>query len=397
MRRMTIRGPLHGRRVIELAGIGPAPFAAMLLADMGADVLRIERPSAAGNTDDHGARRDILNRNRRSVAIDLKQPRGRGTVLTLVERADALVEGFRPGVGERLGVGPEQCLARNPRLVYGRMTGWGQDGPLARSAGHDIDYIAIAGALHAIGPAGGPPVPPINLLGDFGGGGMLLAFGVVCGVLAADADGAGQVVDAAMIDGTALLLSMCHSLISQGRWQQKRGSNLLDGGAPFYSVYETADGRHMAVGALEPQFFAELLARLELDPHKLPGQFDVERWPELRAALTAVFRSRTQAHWTQLLEGSDACVAPVLSMTEAPVHPHNRSRGTFVDHGGTMQAAPAPRFTRTPGSIARPPALPGEHTREALVDWGIPPSEVDDLIASGAATQRGGAPAGTEP
>jgi alpha-methylacyl-CoA racemase len=393
---MTITGPLHRRRLIELAGIGPAPFAAMLLADMGADVLRIERPTAGGDADDQSARRDILNRNRRSVAIDLKQPRGRDTVLTLVEHAEALIEGFRPGVAERLGVGPEQCLARNPRLVYGRMTGWGQDGPLAHSAGHDIDYIAIAGALHAIGPSGGPPVPPINLLGDFGGGGMLLAFGVVCGMLAADGDGTGQVIDAAMTDGTALLLSMCHSFMAQGRWRQKRGSNLLDGGAPFYSVYETADGRHMAVGALEPQFFAELLARLELDPQKLAGQFDIERWPELRAALAAVFRSRTQEQWTQLFEGTDACVAPVLSMTEAPLHPHNRSRGTFVDHNGTMQVAPAPRFSRTPGSLARPPALPGEHTREALVEWGLPASEVEDLIISGAVAQRGGAPIGPE-
>ena len=388
---MTSTGPLHGRKVIELAGIGPAPFAAMLLADMGADVLRVERPAASSTTEESAARRDILNRNRRSVAVDLKHPRGRDTVLTLVEHADGLIEGFRPGVAERLGVAPEQCLARNPRLVYGRMTGWGQDGPLAHSAGHDIDYIAIAGALHAIGNAGGPPVPPLNLIGDFGAGGMLLAFGVVCGMVAADADGAGQVVDAAMTDGTALLLSMCHSFMARGQWQQRRGSNLLDGGAPFYSVYETADGRYMAVGALEPQFFAELLARLGLDPHTLSAQADFERWPELRAELAAVFRSRTQEQWTQLLEGTDSCVAPVLSMTEAPAHPHNRMRSTFVDVDGTMQAAPAPRFSRTPGSIARPPALSGEHTREALVEWGFPASEIDDLIASGAVVQRGGA------
>ncbi|HEY6379355.1 MAG TPA: CaiB/BaiF CoA-transferase family protein [Candidatus Dormibacteraeota bacterium] len=385
---MTPTGPLQGRRVVELAGLGPAPFAAMLLADMGADVLRIERTAGVGAEPAGSARNSVLNRGRRSVAVDLKQPRGRDAVLALVERADALLEGFRPGVAERLGLGPEPCLARSPRLVYGRMTGWGQEGPLAASAGHDIDYIAIAGALDAIGPAGGPPVPPLNLVGDFGGGGMLLAFGVVCGMLAADAGGEGQVVDAAMVDGTALLLSMCHGMVAAGQWQQRRGSNLLDGGAPFYGVYETADGGHVAVGALEPQFFAELLERLGLDPQELPGQADVARWPELRDALAAVFRTRTRQDWRELLEGTDACVAPVLSMTETAAHPHNRSRGTFVEVEGVLQAAPAPRFSRTPGAIGRPPAFCGEHSREALLDWGVPASEVDELIACGAVAQR---------
>ena len=380
-------GPLRGRRVIELSGIGPGPFAAMMLADMGADVLRIERipPSLDG---DAGPRAEILNRGRRSVALDLKHPQGRETVLRLCARADALVEGFRPGVAERLGVGPLDCIGRNPRLVYGRMTGWGQDGPLALSAGHDIDYIALTGALHAIGSAGGPPVPPLNLVGDFGGGGMLLAFGVVCAMLSAAETGEGQVVDAAMVDGASLLMSMCYGFLARGNWTEQRGTNLLDGGAPFYDVYQTSDGGHMAVGALEPQFYAELIRLLGLDGAGLPHQLDIDRWPEIRSALAQAFRTRTRDQWAEIFEGKDACVAPVLSMREAPQHPHNVARGTFAEVDGVIQPAPAPRFSETHASLGRPPARAGEHTREALEDWGLPGSEVDGLIAAGAAAQR---------
>src|SRR6266516_4167448 len=333
-------GPLQGVRVIEIAGIGPGPFCAMLLADLGGEVVRIDRPEGAD-----GGRVDVLGRGRRSVVVDLKHPRGAEVVLGLVAGADVLIEGFRPAVAERLGIGPEACLARNPRLVYGRMTGWGQSGPLRHAAGHDIAYIALAGALHPIGPAGGPPVPPLNLVGDFGGGGMLLAFGITCALLEA-----------------------------QRMWSQRRGSNPLDGGAPFYGVYETADGEHVAVGALEPRFYAELLAKLGLDPGGdggLPGQMDRERWPELRERLAAVFRTRTRAEWSQLLEGSDACVAPVLSLSEAPDHPHNRARGTFVPVGETLQPAPAPRFSRTQPPAPTLAPTPGQHTDEVLTDWGF--------------------------
>jgi alpha-methylacyl-CoA racemase len=385
-------GPLTGRRVIELAGIGPGPFTAMMLADMGADVIRIDRVTGSLQGDDGFARTDLLNRGRRSVGVDLKNPRGRDTVLALVEQAHALIEGFRPGVAERLGLGPEVCLERNPRIVYGRMTGWGQEGPLAKSAGHDIDYIALTGALHAIGRAGGPPVPPINLIGDFGGGGMLLAFGVVCGMLSADSTGQGQVIDAAMIDGASLLMAMCYGFEARGQWHHERGSNMLDSGAPFYDVYETADGKYVAVGALEPQFYAELLQRLELDPADLPDQGDVAGWPKIREALRRAFRTRTRSEWSELLDGTDACVAPVLSMAEAAEHPHNAQRQTFVNVDGVVQPGPAPRFSHTPASLGAPPVLAAEHTREALVDWGIAADDVEDLIASGAVAQRVVAP-----
>jgi len=372
-------GPLAGIRVVELAGIGPGPFAAMLLADLGAEVLRVDRPAAS-----RPAWPTVLARGRRSVAVDLKHPDGPGVVLGLVGAADALVEGFRPGVAERLGIGPDPCLARNPRLVYGRVTGWGQDGPWRLAAGHDIDYVALAGALHPIGQAGGPPVPPLNLVGDFGGGGMLLALGVVAALLEASRSGRGQVVDAAMVDGAALLTTQFHELLAAGLWREERGANLLDGGAPFYGVYETADGRHLAVGALEPQFWAELLERLGLDAAELPAQLDRNGWPELRERLAALFRTRPRDEWCELLAGTDACVAPVLGLGEAPAHRHNRARGTFVDVGGVVQPAPAPRFSRTPPDPPQPPARAGEHTDQALADWGVAPEEVARLRGAGA-------------
>jgi alpha-methylacyl-CoA racemase len=372
-------GPLAGVRVVELAGIGPGPFCAMLLADLGADVLRVDRPAAS-----RPGWPTVLARGRRSVAVDLKHPDGAGVVLDLVAAADALVEGFRPGVAERLGIGPDACLARNPRLVYGRVTGWGQQGPWRLAAGHDIDYVALAGALHPIGQAGGPPVPPLNLLGDFGGGGMLLALGLAAALLETGRSGTGQVVDAAMVDGAALLTTQFHELLAAGLWREERGANLLDGGAPFYGVYETADGRHLAVGALEPRFWTELLRRLGLDAGDLPAQLDRDGWPLLRERLAALFRTRTRDEWSELLAGTDACVAPVLGLAEAPAHPHNRARGTFVDVGGVTQPAPAPRFSRTPCDPPTPAARPGEHTDQALADWGLSPDRLARLRATGA-------------
>ena len=364
--------------MVELAGIGPGPFCAMLLADLGAEVLAVDRPASG-----QAGWLALFTRGRRRVAVDLKHPEGPKVVLDLVAGADALVEGFRPGVAERLGIGPEACLARNPRLVYGRVTGWGQDGPLAGSAGHDIDYIALAGALHPVGAAGGPPVPPLNLLGDFGGGGMLLALGVVAALLEAARSGRGQVVDAAMVDGAALLTTQLHELLPAGLWTDRRGANLLDGAAPFYTVYETADGRHLAVGALEPQFYAELLERVGLADDDLPPQLDRAGWPLLRQRLAAVFRTRTRDEWCRLLEGTDACVAPVLSLLEAPTHPHNPARATFVDVGGTLQPAPAPRFSRTPCATPEPPPAPGEDDARALAAWGLDPERLARLRAAG--------------
>ena len=373
-------GPLAGVRVVEVAGIGPAPFCAMLLADLGAEVLRVERPAAEAAPGLAAA--PLLARGRRSVALDLKHPDGAEAVRRLAGGAHALLEGFRPGVAERLGIGPAECLARNPALVYGRMTGWGQQGPLAHAAGHDIAYIALAGALHPIGRAGGPPVPPLNLVGDFGGGGMLLALGVVAALLEARGSGRGQVVDAAIVDGAALLTTMVHELAAAGLWSQERGVNLLDSGAPFYDVYETADGAYMAVGALEPRFYAELLRGLGLDERTLPAQHDRARWPELREQLAARFRSRTRAQWCQVFDGGDACVAPVLTPAEAPTHPHNRERGTFVPVGGVLQPAPAPRFSRTPCDPPTPPPPPGGDA--ALAAWGFSAEEVAGLRAAGA-------------
>jgi alpha-methylacyl-CoA racemase len=371
-------GPLHGVRVVELSSIGPGPFCAMLLADLGAEVLAVDRP--AGEEAGWPA---LFRRGRRRVTVDLKHPDGPGVVLELVAGADALVEGFRPGVAERLGIGPDDCLARNPRLVYGRVTGWGQNGPLARSAGHDIDYIALAGALHPIGQAGGPPVPPLNLLGDFGGGGMLLALGVAAALLEAARSGRGQVVDAAMVDGAALLTTQLHELLAAGQWTDRRGANLLDGAAPCYAVYETADARHLAVGALEPRFWAELLERVGLGREDLPAQLDRAGWPVLRDRLAAVFRTRTRDEWCALLEGTDACVAPVLSLLEAPAHPHNQARGTFVEVGGVVEPAPAPRFSRTPCTSPLP-AAEDEDPGAVLTAWGLSADRVARLRSGGA-------------
>jgi alpha-methylacyl-CoA racemase len=380
------RGPLAGTKVIELASIGPGPFAAMMLADLGADVIRVDRlPGSPGPPGT--AHLDVSNRGRRSIAVDLKHDQGRATVLRLVEQADALLEGFRPGVTERLGLGPEDCWAVNPRLVYGRMTGWGQDGPNAELVGHDIDYIALSGVLHAIGRAGERPVPPLNLVGDFGGGGMFLAFGVVCGLLEAGRSGRGQVVDAAMVDGAAVLSTMFWALRAMGAHSDVRGTNLLDTGAHFYEVYETADGRHVAVGAIEPQFYAELcrLTGFEADRPDAPPYLDRTSWPERKEAMARLFRTRTRAEWCDLLERSDACVAPVLSFAEAPGHPHLRARGTFVEVDGVVQPAPAPRFSRTPGAIQRPPPAPGEDTDAVLADWlGSSSGEVEALRSAGA-------------
>lgn len=366
----TGNGPLDGVRVVELAGIGPGPFAAMLLADLGADVVRVDRPGGSGISID--AAHDLTNRGKRSVLVDLKAPEGPGQVLDLVEHADVLVEGYRPGVAERLGIGPDACLARNPRLVYGRMTGWGQDGPLADAAGHDIGYIALTGALAMTGTAEGPPVAPANLLGDYAGGSLYLVVGILAALRhAATEDGAGQVVDAAIVDGTAHLTTMIHGMLAVGAWQDRRAANLLDGGAPFYGTYETADGGHMAVGALEQRFYDEFLRRLGLQD-EAPDRNDLAAWGALRDAIAARFRTRTRDEWTAVFEGSDACVAPVLSLSEAPGHPHLAARGTFVEHDGRTQPAPAPRFSRTPGSVRRAPALPGADTDEVAREWGVP-------------------------
>jgi alpha-methylacyl-CoA racemase len=378
---VTRTGPLTGVRVIEMAGLGPGPYCAMVLADLGADVVRIDRDAPV---DEKHVGTDVLNRGRRSLAVDLKHPRGPALLLDLVERADVLVEGFRPGVMERLGLGPEPCHARNPRLVYGRMTGWGQDGPLAARAGHDVNYVALTGALFGSGRADGPPQFPMNLLGDFGGGGNLLALGVVAALFERERSGQGQVIDAAIVDGTASLATFVYAWIAGGRWDgSRRGVNWLDTGAPWYDVYETSDGGHMTVGAIEPQFYAELVRLLDLSD--LPGQHDVERWPELRSRFAERFAERTRDEWAQHFGGSDACVAPVLSFLEAPHHPHVAARGTFVEEWGIAQPAPAPRFSRTPGALSTPPPLPGQHSRAVLHDWGL----VDDeLFTSGAVVQR---------
>ncbi|MFF5840366.1 CaiB/BaiF CoA transferase family protein [Streptomyces massasporeus] len=362
-------GPLTGVRVVELAGIGPGPFAAMLLADLGADVVRVDRPGGPGLAIDPAY--DVTNRNKRSVVVDLKAPDGPDRVLDLVARADVLVEGYRPGVAERLGVGPGDCHARNPRLVYGRMTGWGQDGPLAQRAGHDIAYIAPTGALGMIGRPDEPPAVPANLLGDYAGGSLYLVVGVLAALHHARANGTGQVVDAAIVDGTAHLATMIHGMLAAGGWQDRRGANLLDGGCPYYGTYETADGRYMAVGALEPQFYAEFLALLGVEDQD-GARKDVARWGELREQVATRFKSRTRDEWTAVFDGSDACVAPVLSLREAPHHPHLAARGTFTDHGGITQPAPAPRFSATPTSVRTGPARPGADTADVARDWVVP-------------------------
>jgi alpha-methylacyl-CoA racemase len=378
-------GPLSGVRIIEIAGIGPGPFCAMMLADMGADVIRVDRAQAVRGGDPSAPPADVLNRGRRSVGVDLKHPDGVALVLDLVEGADALIEGFRPGVAERLGIGPDQCLERNPKLVYGRMTGWGQSGPYAHTAGHDINYIALAGALDSIGRAGGPPVPPLNLVGDFGGGGLVLAYGLVCALLEATHSGKGQVVDAAMVDGAAVLMTMFHAFTAMGIWNDQRGTNLLDTGAHFYDTYETADGKYVAVGSIEPQFYAELLRLTDLgDDGDFAAQMDRSRWPELKERIAEVFRTKSRDEWCQIMEGTDVCFAPVLSMSEAPKHPHNVERGTFVEVSGITQPAPAPRFSRTAAEIQRPPAHAGQHTDEILAEAGLDAPRIAALREAGA-------------
>jgi len=360
-------GPLHGYRVVEMAGLGPVPFCAMLLSDMGADVIRIDRK---GGTNPLGLKVDVLNRGRRSVVLNLKSPEGVTTCLDLISRADAVIEGFRPGVMERLSLGPDKCLAKNPGLVYGRMTGWGQDGPLAQAAGHDINYIALAGVLDAIG-TGDSVTPPLNLVGDFGGGALYLAFGVVCALLEAKKSGKGQVVDAAMVDGAAHLMTMMYGLSHHSQWTDQRQDNLLDGGAHFYGAFECADGKWIAIGSIEPQFYQLLLDTLGIDAASEGVSQTKEDWPQMRERLQQIFLCEPQSHWCELMEGTDICFAPVLSMSDAPVHPHNEAREVFVNAFGITQPGPAPRFSRTQGSIQRPPPAPGEHTAEVLKEWGI--------------------------
>jgi alpha-methylacyl-CoA racemase len=377
-------GVLSGYRVIELAGIGPAPMCAMLLSDMGADVVRIDRLADAGLGVQVQTKYSLLNRGRRSVALDLKRPEATATVLRMVEKADALIEGFRPGVMERLGLGPDVCLTRNPRLVFGRMTGWGQEGPLAQAAGHDINYIALAGALYSIGRRGEAPVPPLNLVGDFGGGALYLALGIVAGMLEAQKSGKGQVIDVAMVDGVASLMTAIYGMHGAGIWTNDRGTNILDTGAHYYDVYETSDGKHISVGSIEAKFYEELLERSGLKNEELPRQNDRPSWPKMKERLRALFLTKTRDEWCRIMEATDICFAPVLNMDEAPQHPHNKLRATFVTQEGVTQPAPAPRFSRTPSAIQRPPAVPGEHTEEALRDWGFSATDLQNLRACGA-------------
>ena len=377
-------GPLAGLNVIELVGLGPGPFAGMLLADMGAEVLRIDRLDEARATDHSQPATSAMNRGKWSLAVDLKHPEGVATLLRLVDRADAFFEVFRPGVAERLGFGPDVCLARNPRLIYGRLTGWGQEGPYAQSAGHDIDYLALAGALEPLGRAGQPPTPPINVLADFAGGGMLLAFGIACAAFERATSGKGQVVDAAMVDGAALMLTPFYAARASGFWGP-RGTNFLDTGAPFYDAYETSDGQWVAIGAIETQFYAELRGRLGLaDDTMFDAQWDKEQWPAQKRRLADVFRTKTRAEWCELLEHTDACFAPALAPTEAPDHPHNRARQTFLRINDVPQPAPAPRFSRTPATVTRPPTHAGDDDDEALAAWGFTPAEIHELRAAGA-------------
>lgn len=377
-------GPLAGTRIIELAGIGPGPFCGMMLSDMGAEVIRVDRAGGGRRG------RDVLTRGRKSIAVDLKNPEGKEVILKLCEGADALFEGFRPGVTERLGLGPADCMARNPALVYGRMTGWGQEGPMAQAAGHDINYIALAGALHAIGNKGGKPVPPLNLVGDFGGGGMVLAFGIVCAMLEAQKSGKGQVVDTAMVDGAAILMSMFFSMNAGGGWKDERASNLLDGGAHFYDTYETSDGKYISIGSIEPQFYALLVEKAGLDADEFSAQMDASRWPEYKDKLTVVFKTKTRDEWCDLMEGSDVCFAPVLSLGEVKDHPHNKHRGTFQELDGIVQPAPAPRFSRTGAELTVGSRAPGEDTRAVLSGAGLADADIDALLGSGAVSEAAG-------
>ena len=376
-------GPLAGVRILEFEAIGPGPFCGMMLADMGADVVLVDRPSDPRLGFGRDRWEDVMLRGRRSVTLDLKSKGGIDAALALAEKADATIEGFRPGVMERLGLGPDVMRARNPKLVYGRMTGWGQAGPLAARAGHDINYIAVAGVLHAIGRAGAAPVPPLNLIADFGGGGMLLAFGIACGIIEARSSGRGQVVDAAMVDGASLLATMFAGMLAANRWSEARGENVLDSGAPWYDTYETQDRKHVAVGAIEPKFYAELIDRLGLAQEELPQRDDRARWPELRSRLAAVFRTRSRDEWCTVFEGSDACFAPVLTFSEARAHPHSTARAAYTKVGNVEQPAPAPRFGRTPGAVRHGPPERGALGHDALVEWGFSPAEIHQLAAWG--------------
>jgi alpha-methylacyl-CoA racemase len=380
-------GPLTGIKVVELGGIGPGPFTAMLMSDLGAEVIRIDRPPREPLGEHQQHERDILLRGRRSIALDLKSSEGVEAALRLIDRADVLLDPFRPGVTERLGLGPEPAMSRNPELVYARMTGWGQTGPLASVAGHDLNYVALAGPLAAMGRRGSPPAPALNLIGDFGGGGMLMAFGIAAALVERGRSGRGQVIDAAMMDGVAMLSASILGFTNMGVWRPERESNFLDGGAPYYDSYETSDGRYITIGSIEPQFYALLLEKLGLDPVEWP-QDDRSRWPELHARLAEVFRGRSRDEWCDLLEGTDVCFAPVLGFEEAHKHPHLADRGTYVEDFGMLQPAPVPRFSRTPGAIQAPPCSPGEHTREVLTDWGFTPEEREAVIAAGAAVVR---------
>ena len=376
---MKPQGPLKGVKVIEFVGLGPAPFCAMMLSDMGADVIRVDRKGALG-----GGHADVLGRGRRSIALDLKDEAELALCRDLIGKADILLEGYRPGVMERLGLGPDVALAANPALVYGRMTGWGQYGPLAHAAGHDINYVALSGALGAIGSKEQPAVP-LNLVGDFGGGALYLAFGLMAALIDAGRSGKGQVVDATMIDGAASLMTMMYGMAAAGSWDDRRYTNLVDGGAHFYDTYETADGRHVSIGSIEPQFYAELIRLAGLDPAEFAAQNDKAEWPRMKARLVEVFKTKTRDEWCSLMEGSDVCFAPVLSMFEAPEHPHNRERGTFIEVDGVVQPGPAPRFSRTAPGRPTPPPAPGAHTDQGLADWGFSADEIATLKASGAA------------
>jgi alpha-methylacyl-CoA racemase len=373
-------GPLTGIRVVEMAGIGPGPFTAMMLSDLGAEVIRVDRLSHKGT----GHRANVLNRGRKSIAVDLKNPRGVETTLRLIEQADVVLEGFRPGVMERLGLGPEKCLSVNPRLIFGRMTGWGQTGPLSQAAGHDINYISIAGALGAMGYADRPPAPPLNLVGDFGGGAMYLLTGILAALVERATSGQGQIIDAAMTDGTASLLSPFFGLMAMNMWTTDRFSNRLDGGAFYYGSYECSDGKYISIGSLEPQFYALLLEKAEITDPEFQEQLDEAAWPAKREKLNQLFKTRTRQQWCDIMEGTDVCFAPVLDLKEAPTHPHNIDRKTFVELEGVVQPAPAPRFSRTQGEIQGPAAMTGEHTREVLSAWNFTDQEIGELQASGA-------------
>ena len=371
-------GPLSGKRIIEIAGIGPGPFCAMLLSDLGAEVIRVDRASTVADELPDLPSLDLLNRGRRSIGIDLKDPNGVEIVLKLIESSDALIEGFRPGVAERLGIGPEDCLTRNPKLIYGRMTGWGQYGSYSSMAGHDINYIALSGVLGMIGRKDEKPVPPVNLIGDFGGGGMILALGVCAALVEVASSGKGQVIDAAMTDGSALLATMVHSFKAMGIWGD-RGTNLLDTGAPFYDVFECSDGKFISIGSIEPQFYSELLRITGLDQQENPKQMDRQSWDEMKSKIASAIKSKSREEWENLMEGTDVCFAPVLTIDEAYDHPHNLERNTFIEVAGVKQPAPAPRFSRTPASITSPPPHPGEHTEEILLDSGFTISEISSL------------------